>query len=103
MMKISNFKFQISNLKGFTLIELLVAIGLFGALATLIISVLFVSFRTSKKSDTIIALRQSGNSALLQMVNNIKFARSLDVPATCVPDVPTELPPELDSITVTAF
>ena len=88
-------RFSIKN--GFTLIELLVAIGLFSALATVIISVLFISFRTSKKSDVIISLKQSGNSALSQMVNQIRFARSLDNPTACVPDVTQ------DSITITAF
>ncbi|MDE2590127.1 MAG: prepilin-type N-terminal cleavage/methylation domain-containing protein [Patescibacteria group bacterium] len=37
-MKISNFKFQISNKKGFTLIELLVVIAIIGILATLLMS-----------------------------------------------------------------
>lgn len=75
----------------------MVAIGLFSALATVIISVLFISFRTSKKSDNIIAIKQSGNSALSQIVNKIKFARSLDDPLTCVPDVTQS------SITITDF
>ena len=88
---------KISNFKGFTLIELLVSVGLFSALATVIISVLFISFRTSKKSDVIISVKQSGNSALSQMVSKIRFAKSLDDPITCVPDVTQ------NSITITAF
>jgi len=85
------------KIKGFTLIELLVAIGLFSALSTVIISVLFISFRTSKKSDVIVLVRQSGNFAVSQMVNQIRFARVLNDPLICTPDVIQK------SITITSF
>jgi prepilin-type N-terminal cleavage/methylation domain-containing protein len=82
---------------GFTLVELLVSVGLFAAISTIVISVLFTAFRASKKSEVMLAVKQNGSTALSRMVNNIRFARSLDDPLVCIPDA------LLDSITVTAF
>jgi len=57
MIKISNFKFQISNSIGFTLIELLIVISILGVLAALLISnVSGVRERardTKRKSDVV--------------------------------------------------
>ena len=96
MRKSSKFKVQSSKF-GFTLVEMLVSIGLFTAVTTIIISVLFTSFRASKKSEVVVSIKQSGSAVLTRMVNGIRYARSLDDPTSCIPEI------TVSSITVTAF
>lgn len=71
--------------KGFTLIELLTAIGIFGVIGTIAVSVIFITFRGTKKSETITIVKQNGDYALTQIVKSIRYAKSLDSPVSCVP------------------
>ncbi len=74
---------------GFTLVELLVAIAIFAIIGTVSLSILFMTLRAGKKSDTLIMLKQSGNAAMSQVVRSIRYAKSLDVPNSCVTPVTT--------------
>jgi prepilin-type N-terminal cleavage/methylation domain-containing protein len=73
------------NRKGFTLIELIVVMSIFVVVGGLIISILFITFRGSNKAETMSIVKQNGTFALSQMVKQIRYARSLDAPASCVP------------------
>src|SRR5688572_16671152 len=90
-------KKQFSKKRGFTLIELLISIALFTAVSTIIMSILFTSIRANRKSEVIVGIKQIGNTAMTQMVNNIRYARTLDDPTDCTTSITQ------DSITVTGF
>lgn len=94
-------KFEIGNLKfeiayGFTLIEVIVVIGVFVILSTIILSILVTIIRGSKKSDSVVSVRQDGEHAMDQIVRVLRFAKSLDPATTC--DGATQL----NNITITA-
>ncbi len=93
---IRNYMLQ-RNLAGFTLIEVLVVMGVFVTVSGIILSILFVSLRGSRKSDLIVSVRQNGDVAMSQMVRMIRYAKSLDSPTSCVPSVVY-----LNSITITS-
>jgi prepilin-type N-terminal cleavage/methylation domain-containing protein len=76
--------------KGFTLIELLMGIGIFSIIASATLTILFVSLRVSKKTDSLVQLRQSGNFTLSQIGRSIRYAKSLDSPASCVTTVSSQ-------------
>lgn len=77
-----------SNLsKGFTLIESLIALSILAVIGTVTISVLFMTLRAGKKSDVLIGLKQNGNTAISQIVKNIRYAKSLDSPSSCLTPV----------------
>jgi prepilin-type N-terminal cleavage/methylation domain-containing protein len=100
MKKTKNFSFLISHFsfqKGFTLLELLTVIGVLGVIGSIVVSVVFISLRGSKKSDLVEIMRQNGDTAMTQMVKQIRFARSLDTPASCIPTTNTS------SITITSI
>lgn len=95
-----NNKFQISNFgrirllrrslrswsrndNGFTLVEVLVVSGIFVILSTIIVSILAIVLRGAKKSDSMVIVRQNGEQAMAQMVRILRFAKSVDYPATC--------------------
>ena len=90
-----NSKFKI---RGFTLTELLIAIAVFATTGTIILSILFVTLRTSSKSEKLVILKQNGNTAVSQIVKHIRYAKSLDSPASC----PVSPGPALTSITITS-
>lgn len=71
------------NKKGFTLVELLVVTSIFIIITTTIVSILFIILRGTKKSDSIVIVRQNGEQAMAQMVRIMRFAKSLDYPASC--------------------
>jgi type II secretory pathway pseudopilin PulG len=77
------------NYKGFTLIEFLIVFGILGVIGAVVLSVLFVTLRVSKKSDLLVRLKQSGNSVMSQVSRNIRYAKSLDYPDSCVGGVST--------------
>lgn len=81
---------------GFTLIEVLVVLGVFVVISTVIVSILFVSLRGSKKSDVLVTTRENGYSALSKMARVIRYAKSIDLPASCVPSSGS-----VNSITIT--
>ena len=78
-MKISNFKFLISNLRrkneGFTLVELLSSIIVLVAVGSVITGIITSSLRGTNKTTTIENIRQNGNYALVQMSKNIEYAQ----------------------------
>ena len=78
-MKISNFKFLISNLRrkneGFTLVELLSSIIVLVAVGSVITGIITSSLRGTNKTTTIENIRQNGNYALAQMSKNIEYAQ----------------------------
>lgn len=76
-----------SYTKGFTLLELLTTIGILSIIGVICVSVITITFRTSKKADLINFARQNGDTAMSQIVRNIRFAGSLISPATCVPSL----------------
>jgi prepilin-type N-terminal cleavage/methylation domain-containing protein len=70
--------------KGFTLVEFLIVTALLGIIGSVVLSVLFTTFRVSKKADSLVELRQTGDSVVSQVVKNIRYAKSLDYPTSCV-------------------
>ena len=88
---------SIKKSKGFSLIELVVSIGVFALVAGVALSILFTSLRVSRKSEGLVILKEQGDAVLSQMVRQIRFAKSLDTPASCTPAVTTT------SITVTSL
>lgn len=64
--------------KGFTLIELLIVVAIMIAIGSSIAGVIASTMRTSKKTDNIEKVRQSGNHALSQIARNIEYARSFE-------------------------
>ena len=92
-----NFSFPTSHFssqRGYTLIELLTVIGI---LSVIVVSVVFISLRGSQKSDKLETVRQGGDTALSQMVRSIRYAKTLNTPASCVPAVNSS------SITITSL
>jgi len=63
---------------GFTLIEILIVFGILAATATVILSIIFVTLRVSKKSDLLLTIKQNGDNAMSQMVKGVRYAKSLD-------------------------
>lgn len=84
------------NESGFTLIELITTIGILSIIGVICVSVITITFRTSKKADLINFARQNGDTAMSQIVRNIRFAQNLVSPATCVPTT------TVNSITITS-
>jgi prepilin-type N-terminal cleavage/methylation domain-containing protein len=87
-------KFSIS--KGFTLIEILTVISILSVIGAITVSVITITLRTTKKSDVLEIARQESDTALTQMVKNIRYAQSLDNPTSCVTSS------SVNSITVTS-
>lgn len=83
--------------KGFTLIELLVSVSIFAVLATVVLSIFFITLRASKKADVLSNLKQNGNVVIAQVSKRIRYAKNLNLPASCKPPVTTS------SITVTSL
>jgi len=86
-----------STQSGFTLLELLTVIGILSIIGTIVVSVITITLRTTKKADLLEAARQNGDNALTQMVKSIRYAQSINAPATCVPTTTTS------SITITSL
>lgn len=85
------------NLRGFTLIELLTVIGILSIIGAIVVSVLSLTLRGTKKSDLLEVARQNGDTALSQMVKNVRYAKSLNTPSSCVPATTTQ------SVTITSL
>ena len=81
----SKIKQQKLKMQGFSLIELLISSAIFVTISVIIVTALFVTFRVSRKTEIIRSLRQSGDTAMTQMVNQIRYAANLDDPDSCVP------------------
>ncbi len=75
---------KIINNKGFTLAELLVSSAIFLTVSSMIVTILFIAFRVSQRTEITLAVKSNGNSALSQMSDLIKYAQSIDTPASCI-------------------
>lgn len=75
--------------KGFTMVELLVVMTIFLSVGGIIVSVLFITFRGTSKSEVVTVVKENGKFALSQMVKSIRYAGSLNNPNTCVPTANT--------------
>lgn len=89
MKKFLIFKIQFLGERGFTLIEILTVVGILSILGALVVSILTTTLRETNKSDLLNVARASGDTALNQMVKSIRYAKSLDNPATCTTPVTT--------------
>jgi len=77
--RISNFKFQISNFqKGFTLIELLVVIMVLTTVGLVVGNIISVSLRGANKVNTLTSVKQNGNYTMYQIGKVLRYAKSLD-------------------------
>ena len=85
MKKKSIFTFRFPVSKGFTLMELLTVISILSVIGVICVSIITITFRTTKKTDLLNYARQNGDTALSEMVRSIRFAASLNAPATCNP------------------
>jgi type II secretory pathway pseudopilin PulG len=80
--KVQNSKFKV---RGFTLVELLVSSAIFIVVSTIIVTILFNTFRLSQRTEITLLVKNNGNTALSQMANQIKYAKRIDTPASCPP------------------
>lgn len=83
--KFSPLTSHLSSQKGYTLVELLTVIGILSVISVIVLAVLFITLRGTQKSDALEIVRQNGDTALSQMVKDIRYAKNLDTPMTCVP------------------
>lgn len=96
MIKISNFKYKISNITGFTLVELLVVIVVLITVGGIITAILVSSLRSSNKSAAVNNVRQSGDLAIVQMSKMIEYAKTFQGVSTGVHDIDGNLIYETD-------
>jgi len=71
------------GLKGFTLIEMLVVIAVFSVLAILATQSLFLTLRSSARSESVRKARENLDYAVSSMERNVRNASALDVAAGC--------------------
>ena len=122
-MKISNFKFQISNKEeGYTLVELLTVIVIMIVVGMIVTGIIVSSLRGTNKSTVLDNVRENGNNAIIQISKMLTFAQafngvSLDgvtytticvpaptpVPSGSAPPLPTPTPIPYKYIKITSF
>lgn len=90
MKKFTIFHFPSNPKKGFTLIEMLVVISMVAIIGSLVVTILVMTLRGSNKAELISTLKQNGNAAMAQMVRQIRYAKSLDTPSSCITPVTTQ-------------
>ena len=78
----STLNFQFS--KGFSLVELLSAVAIFSVIGIIVVSILTLTLRGSRKADLTESLRQNGDVVLSKVVRSIRYAKSIDDPL-CIP------------------
>lgn len=83
---------------GFTLLELLVSIAIIAVIGIALASILASSLRDANKANTVTAVRQNGDYALLQMTKSIRDAASITYPV-----LPCSSGTPLDHVSVTAL
>ncbi len=71
-------------------------IGILSVIGTIAVSIITITLRGAKKTDLLNFANQNGDGALSQMVKNIRYAQTLNAPASCVPTTTT------NSITITS-
>lgn len=69
--------------KAFTLIELVVVVAILGGLSVAISRVFFSNLKGAKQTQSLIELRQSGDSAMLNISKRLRNARSIP-PSDCI-------------------
>lgn len=89
--------FHFSSSRGYTLVELLSVIGILSVIGVIVVTVTFITLRGAQKSDTNELVRQNGDAALSQMVRTIRYAKTLDTPASCV------TPVVIESVTISSL
>jgi len=94
MKKFLVYNFQFS--KVFTLVEILTAVSILAIIGTICLGVITITLRTTKKSDVMQVARQESDTALTQMVKNIRYAQNITDPASCIPTT------TVSSITITS-
>ncbi len=62
---------------GFTLIELLIVIVILGSVGTIVAIILINSLRTSTKTDILNVIKNNGDFAMSQIVQNARYAASV--------------------------
>lgn len=65
--------------KGFSLIELLVVISIFAVVGMLTTSIVAITLKTSKKSDSLVRVRENANYALAVIERQIRNAENISV------------------------
>ena len=88
--KIKNQKSKLQN--GFTLIELLVVMSILVIVGVIIAAILINTLRGSSKATILTDVKQNGNYALSQMVQNLRNATSINLtpcgnPSTAVQSI----------------
>lgn len=83
--------------RGYTMVELLTVLGILSVIGSMVISIVFITLSGAKKSEKVEILRQNGDTTLSQIIRSIRYAKSLDVPASCVPST------NVSSITITSL
>lgn len=96
--KITTRKLSLNH-PGFSLVELLAVVAVLGVLGTVMFSMLSSSLRSSRRADVLTDVQQNGNSVLTQMTRAIRYARSIEAPASCYSG-PTPSPVEVTSLTI---
>ena len=76
---------------------LLVVMMIFITVGGLVLSVIYISYRGSTKTQIVTNVKQNGSFALSQMVKTIRYSKGLNDPLSCVPSV------KVNSITVTTL
>src|SRR3989344_7124986 len=66
------------SITGFSLIEILVVVAIFAVLGVLSTRSIFLTVRSSKKSDSLVRVRESVNYSLAILERQIRNAQSVD-------------------------
>lgn len=80
-MAIINHQSPIKNNKAFSLIEMLVAISIFAVIGVLVTTSMALTLRSSKKSDSLVRVRESLNYSLASLERQIR--NSERITSTC--------------------
>lgn len=73
------------NYKAFSLIEILVVVSIFAVIGILTTTVLSTTLRTSKKSDSLVRVRESLNYSLASLERQIRNSEKITSPCTGAP------------------
>src|SRR3989344_66749 len=73
--------------KAFTLIELVVVVAILGGLSVAISRIFFANLKGAQTTQSLIELRQSGDSAMLNISKRLRNARKITDPSNCNPPI----------------
>ncbi len=74
MIKESRIKNQESRISGFTLVELLISLFILTTISSLVVSIVWISLKSTVKANNLSVIRQNGNFAMLQMTKMLQFS-----------------------------